>query len=210
MEKKLFAGTIVGVVLLIGLWGTWKLLGGSNTATPTETPVVDLKITEADWKLGSSSPSATLVEYSDFQCPACKAYTPLVKAFVEKHKDSVQVIYRHFPLQQHQNATVAAYYAEAAGLQGKFFEMHDKLFDNQTDWSESKTPEKLFVTYAKELKLDVEKLKTDAASEQVKNAVNADLNSGNVVGVQATPTFFINGKKVLSPQSLDDFEKLLK
>jgi protein-disulfide isomerase len=209
MENKLVAGTVMAVMLFIGLFGVWKMLNGNAPTTQTDV-TIDLKIDETDWQKGSASPSATLVEYSDFQCPACKAYAPIVKAFTDKHKDTVKLVYRHFPLQQHKHALKAAYYAEAAGMQGKFFEMHDKLFEGQTDWEKLSNPDETFVSYAKELKLDIEKLKKDVASQNAKDSVSADMASGNAAGVDSTPTFYFNGKKLISPQSLDDFEKLLK
>lgn len=209
MENKLVAGTIIAVVLLVGLWGVWKGLNGTAPAKVSNT-VVDLKIDETDWQKGSASPSATLVEYSDFQCPACKAYQPLVKTLIEKHKDKVKLVYRHYPLAQHKHAQIAAYYAEAAGMQGKFFEMHDKLFAGQTDWEKLNNPEQTFQNYGKDLKLDVVKLKKDAASSAAKDSVSKDLASGTAAGVEGTPTFFINGKKISSPQSIEEFEKLLE
>lgn len=209
MENKLVTGTVVGVLLIVGLWGVWKMLNSSAPAAQNNV-VVDLKVEASDWQKGSASASATLVEYSDFQCPACKAYAPLIKAFTEKHKDTVRLVYRHFPLQKHKHAVLAAQYAEAAGMQGKFFEMHDKLFDGQTDWEKLSNPEETFLTYAKDLKLDIEKLKKDVESKEVKDNINADMVSGNAAGVDATPTFYMNGKKIVSPQSLEEFEKLLE
>lgn len=208
-DNKLVMGTVIAVLLTVGLWGVWKMLNKSAPAVQNDV-VVDLKVDASDWQKGSASASATLVEYSDFQCPACKSYAPLVKAFVEKHKDSVRLVYRNFPLQQHKHAVLAAKYAEAAGMQNKFFEMHDKLFDGQTDWEKLPNPEETFIAYAKELKLDLEKLKKDVESKEVSDNINADLASGNAAGVDATPTFYMNGKKVSSPQSLEEFEKLLE
>ncbi|HQZ14893.1 MAG TPA: thioredoxin domain-containing protein [Acidimicrobiia bacterium] len=208
-ENKIVVGTLAAIVLLIGLWGVWKLLNGSSTPTQSTT-TIDLKVNESDWQMGPASASATLVEYSDFQCPACKAYAPIVKTFVEKNKEKVKFVYRNFPLQQHQFSKQAAYFAEAAGMQGKFFEMHDKLFDGQEDWEKETDPEKTFLSYAKELKLDIAKLQKDVDSKEVKDNVEADLASGNAAGVDSTPSFYMNGKKVESPKSVEDFENLIK
>lgn len=208
-ENKIVVGTLAAIVLLIGLWGVWKLLNGSSTPTQSTT-TIDLKVNESDWQMGPASASATLVEYSDFQCPACKAYAPIVKTFVEKNKEKVKFVYRNFPLQQHQFSKQAAYFAEAAGMQGKFFEMHDKLFDGQEDWEKETDPEKTFLSYAKELKLDIAKLQKDVDSKEVKDNVEADLASGNAAGVDSTPSFYMNGKKMESPKSVEDFENLIK
>ncbi len=207
-SNKIVLGLVIGVVTLIGLWGVWKLLNNSGSQSDSG-QVVDLKISESDWKIGSASGSATLVEYSDFQCPACKSYAPLVEELLKKNGEKINFVYRHYPLPQHAHAQIAAYYAEAAGEQGKFFEMHDLLFAGQQDWEDADKPETIFLDYAKELKLNTEQLKKDAGSEKAKKSVADDLASGNVAGVNATPTFFLNGKKIKSPQSLEEFEQLI-
>ena len=118
-------------------------------------------------------------------------------------------MHKNFPLEQiHKNARVAAYAAEAAGNQGKFFEMNDMLFENQTAWSDSKEPTKIFLEYAAALKLDLDKYKKDSVGPEVKKRVDDDLILGNQVGVNSTPTFYLNGKK-LEFASLGEFNKLL-
>ena|SRR3989344_4927681 len=206
-SNKIVIGVIVGVISLVGLWSVWKMLGTSaqKTAQP-----VDLKVTDSDWQRGSASPSATLVEYSDFQCPACKAYAPLVDEVIKKNADKVRLVYRNYPLPQHQHSKLAAYYAEAAGMQGAFFQMHDKLFEGQADWDKSDKPQEIFLSYAKELKLDINKLNADVKSNVVAQNVEEDITSGTAAGVDSTPSFFLNGVKITSPQSIDEFDKLIK
>ena len=124
---------------------------------------------------------------------------------------TVRIVYRHFPLTQlHKNSLAASYAAEAASKQGKFWEMHDMLFERQELWSNGENVAETFVGYAKELGLDTEKFKTDMESQDVKDRVKRDMNSGTAAGVPGTPTFFLNGKQIDSPRSFEAFRALLQ
>src|SRR3990172_6194452 len=136
------------IAVLIG--GMWLLINAVNSSPSVSTPL-SIKIPEVsnqDIAIGSPSARVTLIEYSDFQCPACKAYAPLVtKLSLDFNKD-LRIIYRFFPLTQiHKNAMFAAQAAYAANLQGKFWEMHDLLFENQTDWADKQARD-IFLNYA--------------------------------------------------------------
>ncbi len=156
----------------------------------------------ADQTKGFKKSPVLLVEYSDFQCPACSAQHQTIRAAWKDIRHKVHLVYRHFPLPNiHPHATLAAHYAEAAGRQGKFWEMHDQLFDNQTTWSKMDDPAATFDDYAKTLKLDMAQLKADLASDELKDKVKADIVSGHDSGVRGTPTLFINGKRLSNPRS---------
>lgn len=142
-----------------------------------------------------------LVEFSDFQCPACGAFYPKVKEIVEKNKDKMVFAYRHFPLDQHKQAVPAALAAEAAGEQGKFWEMHDYLFENQDSLSEE-----FLLAAAEKLGLDREKYEKAFKENKYQDKINKDQSDGVKFGVNATPTFFLNGKK-LDLFSQNDLEK---
>jgi protein-disulfide isomerase len=172
-------------------------------------PVNNFTITPKDWVKGRSSSGTVLIEYSDFQCPACAAYHPLLHQLVEELGDRIQFVYRHFPLQRHLNAELAARAAEAAGRQGRFWEMHDLIFEGQIQWADQRNPEETFVGYAKKLGLDIEKFRADLNSREVKDAVEEDRLSGDRAGVNGTPTFFLNGVKINNPQSYDAFKEIL-
>jgi protein-disulfide isomerase len=145
---------------------------------------------------GNNAKKVTLVEYGDYQCPICGSYYPVVKQAVSHFSNDIQFQFRNLPLTSlHQNAFVAARSAEAAGLQGKYWQMHDLLYQNQNDWAQTSNAQPIFEGYAQELGLNVTKFKQDYASEQVNNLINADLAAFQKTGQdQATPTFFINGK----------------
>ncbi len=159
---------------------------------------------------GAGKKGVTLTEFGDFQCPACKSYYPIVKEVKKFYGDDITFQFRHFPLNQiHPNAYAASRSAEAAGKQGKFFEMHDLLYENQDSWASSTNPTPIFEGFAKQLGLNVDQFKTDSASEAVGETINADIKIGQGLGVNSTPTFAINGKKIESPKSVDEFKALI-
>jgi protein-disulfide isomerase len=161
--------------------------------------------------LGDNKKGVTLVEYGDFQCPACTAYHPLVKAVIEKYKSDISFQFVSFPLTSiHQNAMAAHRAAEAANMQGKYWEMHDLLYTNSQAWSRASNTTTVFESFAQQLGLDVPKFKQDAASSTVNGIINADLAKGKKLNISSTPTFFLNGKKIdQPPQSVEEFNKLI-
>jgi protein-disulfide isomerase len=165
---------------------------------------------EESYKTGSDSAKVTIVEFGDFQCPACGAAHPHVKKLLADEKENVLFVFRNFPLQQHQYAKLAAEAAMAAGAQGKFFEMEDKLFTNQEIWMTSKDPMVNFKEYAEELALDVTKFEEEVTSEKYKDLIERDTNDGIALGVNSTPTFFINGEKFTEPATYDSFKKKIE
>lgn len=198
-ETKIFLGVIGGTLLLI--FGIAFLVGGKNPATsPTGSSVVDEKLlTKSDsWKIGSESAKVTVVEFSDFQCPACKAAQPTVKLLIDRYGDNLRFVYRHFPLPSHQFGFGAAEAAEAAGLQGKFWEMHDKLFEISPDLGKDK-----LVQAASDLGLDMDKFNKDLDSDAVRQKVLDDQKDGNSLQVNATPTFFVNGTRIVGTGDLE-------
>lgn len=197
----------IGVVLT----GSVVLMAyvATKPANLTAASLVDPKVTHA-WFKGPENAKVTLVEYSDFQCPACAAYYPLVKQIGAEYESRVKIEYRYFPLRRiHKNADVGAAAAEAAGLQGKFWEMHNMLFEKQTEWENSGSASDIMINYAKSLSLDIERFKSDMNSQTTKDQIEADLQSGLSSQVEGTPTFFLNGQKIQNPQSYEEFKKLI-
>ena len=151
----------------------------------------------ADHEIGSKDAKVTIIEYADYQCPGCGTAAPKAKALTEKYKDHVRLIFRNFPIaSSHPNARAAAAAAEAAGLQGKFWEMNELLYANQDAWKNANATERdnIFKSYAEQLKLNIDQYKTDVASNRVKNKIDFDMALGRKHGVAATPTFYVNGK----------------
>lgn len=151
---------------------------------------------------GKVDSKVTLTEYVDFQCEACYAYYPTVKELKEKYKDQVKFQVKHMPIgTSHQFARIAASYAEAAAAQGKFYEMHDKIYEGQKQWEVSSDPTTYFNQYAMDLALDMEKLASDQSSDATKAIINADLEAAKEIGATGTPTFILNGEKLEQPDN---------
>lgn len=202
---------LIWVLIVAGL-GAIVLGMYAAVATPTKTgSVADrlvMPVSANDQKKGSESAKAILVEYSDFQCPACKYFYGMVKQLEEEKGDSVQVVYRHFPLQQHQYARNAAIAAEAAGRQGKFWEMHDILFEKQDEWSKSNNIQQALVGYATLLKLDIGQFMTDMQAKDLVDKIEQSVADGVKQNIQGTPTFYLNGKLVQF-RSYEELKRLI-
>ena len=202
-ENRLWFWSI-SIIILILL--TWLMISLASPNTEGSTV-----LTDTEWSKGNPDAAVTLIEYSDFQCPACAKYYQMINKIAEEMGEEIQVIYRHFPLSRsHPQAELAARAAEAAGQQGAFWEMHNKLFANQNAWSNQSNAEDMFVGYAQELGLDIEKFKTDMNSKAIEDAVKDDQRSGNQALVEGTPTFFLNGEKINNPRSYDKLRQALR
>lgn len=185
--------------------------GAQQAAAPAFTTTQTSAIAATDHTKGSTSPKVTVIEYGDFQCPACGAYEPLVEQLETAYAGQpVQFVFRNFPLFQiHQDAMIAAQAAEAANLQGKYWQMHDLLYKNQSTWSTEPAAtviSKYFDGYAQSIGLNVSTFDTDINSTAVKQKVQNDLALGNAASVDHTPTFFINLVQIPNPTSLAEFQ----
>lgn len=189
--KILGAILIFSVVLIIG---AVFLLDKGDQSPVQNGQVINIDYSKGQ-KIGSDSAKVKLVEFSDFQCPACQAAQPFVKQAIED-KDDVQFIYRHFPLTRHVHAREAANFAEYAALEGKFWPVHDKLFETQEEWSELTDASDYFANLGTQFGLDGAKVKEAITKDQFATRINEDLAAGRVYRVNATPTFFLNGRKL--------------
>lgn len=168
----------------------------------------------ADHVYGKKDSKVVLFEYGDFQCPGCGAAHPTVKTVTEKYKDQMAFVFRNFPLTTiHPNARAAAAAAEAAGLNGKYWQMHNMLFESQNSWSESSANDRtdLFTQYAVNNGVEANTFtKTlDDKSSNINRKINFDIAVGRKENVSATPTFYLNGKK-LEQSEYDNVEALEK
>ncbi|HEX4662567.1 MAG TPA: thioredoxin domain-containing protein [Candidatus Saccharimonadales bacterium] len=152
---------------------------------------------------GDKNAKVTLVQYGDYQCPGCGAAYPIVKDVVATNQKDILFVFRNLPLTNiHPNALAAATVAEAAGRQGKYFEMHDALYDNQSAWENATGDQRgtIFESYAKSLGLNMTQYKTDLSSTEVARKINRDVALAKKIGAQATPTFVLNGKTLTQDQ----------
>ncbi len=192
--SKQFIGVIVVIVLLfIGVFAlTGNKSNGSKNSGSTGTLTQHVE--------GEGQDKVTLVEYGDYECPFCGQAYPVIKQVQQDLNQQITFQFRNFPLTSiHQNAFAGARAAEAAALQNKFWQMHDALYENQSQWSTSSDPTPFFNQYASQLGLNVTQFKTDYSSDKVNNLINADMSEGNKLGITGTPTFFLDGKQVTLP-----------
>lgn len=206
--KRFFTWGIFIVIIALIVWG---LIAAQQKASREEASLVlPDQIVAMDHSRGSTEAPVMLVEYGDFQCPACGTYHPIVEQVVAAEgTDNLRFIFRHFPLPQHGNAMPAARASEAASIQGKFWEMYNMLYEKQKDWDSSSDPKTIFTAYAKEMGLDLVKFAADYDSDAVKNIINNNYKGGAKAGINSTPTFFVNGKKINGPASYEDFKKII-
>jgi protein-disulfide isomerase len=201
----IFLAAIVAVTVFAALFG-------GSTPTQTFQGSTTVPITASDWTRGNAGAKVSVIEYGDFQCPACGAYEPMVQELERQYAQTVQFVFRNFPLPQHGNAMITAQAAEAAGLQGKYWEMHDLLYQKQAQWSDvsgGSIVADYLDSYALSLGLDVKKFNTDINSDAVKQKIQNDLASANAAQVDHTPTFFVNLTQIQNPQSVTAFQAVI-
>jgi protein-disulfide isomerase len=208
-------GIWVGIIaiLLVTLWGLIALANSSNstTNTPTQTGT-PAPISGQDITLGAtSSAKVTLIEYADFQCPACKTTSNFLKQASIDFKGKVSVAYRFFPLVNiHQNAMSSAQAAFAAHKQNKFWEMDEMIYRNQESWAVMNNPQQTFTDYAKKLGLNIGQFTKDYNADATKKFINAQEDEGIKINITYTPSFFMNGKLIQTLLDYEDFKKLIQ
>jgi protein-disulfide isomerase len=215
--KRLLPFIIILVVLGVALSSAWYLTRtipaaptppvnqtaaspGSGSPAPQQTgqPVLTgVPGAEPPHVAGPANAPLKLEEFGDFECPPCGLFHPILKQMQEEFGDKLQVTFREFPLvPTHQHALAAASAAEAAGLQGKFWEMHHMIYDHQNDWKKEFDVRPIFEGYAKDIGVDVERYKRDVEGDLVANRIMQDGKRGHSMGVKGTPTVFLNGREV--------------
>jgi protein-disulfide isomerase len=176
---------------------------GERRNRPDPDQRYEISIQQAPVK-GPESARVTIVEWSDFQCPFCRRVGPTIEQIRQVYPDDVRFAFMHLPLRSHPKAPAAHAAAEAAHQQGRFWEMHDLIFENQAEMS----PEK-YVEYAREIGLDVERFQRDVASSEVKSRIDADKNQAASLGVTGTPSFFVNGRFVSGAKPFAAFKEMI-
>ena len=160
-----------------------------------------------------STAKVNIVEFGDYQCPGCGVAHPILKQVVEQYKDNenVNFVFRNYPLESiHPNARIASEAAEAAGAQGKFWEMHDLLYERQNDWNVQPNPLTLFADYANSLGINVDQFKTSINQSSAKDIIQADIDDGTKLGVTGTPTFFVNEEMISGYKGWADIKAVIE
>jgi protein-disulfide isomerase len=217
---KRFLPFLIIAVVVVGVAIAAIVLSKPNSSKPesnsnaffTYTPPPGAQPAHA---IGPENAAVTLEEFGDYQCPPCGAMFPEVKKIEGEYGDKIRFVFRQNPLPQiHKFAISAAHAAEAAGLQGRFWAMHDKLYEEQKNWANATDPRSLFIEYAKTIGLDVDRFTRDMASEEADNRLVEDHKRAAAVGVTGTPTFFVNGRELKGTASAgvgpDDIRAAIK
>lgn len=216
--SKLKKNLIVSAVLLAGFaaaFGSYLLFSPDdrNSGGLDVQPAVEaLPVRESSHRLTEPKKSElTIVEFLDFECEGCGAMYPVVEKLRKEYGDRVTFVARYFPMPGHRNGRLAARTAEAAARQGKFEEMYNKLFTTQKEWGESQESEEdVFRGFAKELGLNMNRFDADLADPAVAGRVQDDQRDGLGLGVQGTPTFFVDGTPIQIPGSYEAFKALIE
>lgn len=200
MDKR-FLSILGGIIVIfIVVFAITQSGGNKNNSTNNSTSGQPTHHVE-----GLGQKGVTLVEWGDYECPVCADYYQAVKQVTSQFNQQIYFQFRNLPLTAiHPNAFAAARAAEAAGLQNKYWQMHDKLYTNQDSWASSSNPRSFFDTYAQQIGLNVSQFDRDYSSDQINNAINADLAAFAKTGKEdATPTFFLDGNYVNNNQLID-------
>ena len=215
--KRALPFLIIGVVLLVAVGLAWSLKNSNvQPPAPTPSPTSSSQSTptpdthpgaQPPHTLGSETAVVTLEEFGDFQCPPCGLLHPILQTMEKEFGDKLRVVFREYPLvPAHAHALSAARAAEAAGLQGKFWEMHAQLYENQNAWKDAFDVRPIFEGYATKIGLNLTKYREDVNSQVVEQRIFLDGKRAHSLGVQGTPTVFMNGREVpfesLAPEKL--------
>jgi protein-disulfide isomerase len=200
MTKKL-ATFIIIFVCMSAIYGIKLFVASSQADTEIFTGRIK----------GSIKAPLQVIEFIDFQCPACASGAQYLKKFMEEHPDVIRLEMKYFPLKMHKHAFLSCRYAECASRQGKFWAFHDQLIENQIQWKELLEAQPVFDFMAEEVGMDIEKLKICLGDELINEVINYDKVEGKTLGVRSTPSYFINGKMVVGPKTLKlELDKVLE
>lgn len=218
-NKSYLPFIIIGVVLLAAVGGGVWLFRSSNQESAPAASTQKPSSSSSSFLIGANPPHTrgsekapvTLEEFGDFECPPCGALHPLMKKIEADYgHEKVRIVFRQFPLPQiHKHAIVAAYAAEAAGFQGRFWEMYDKLYMDQATWSKAPDARTFFVDYARDIGLDVGRFVRDTTSPDAEARVRFDYERGRSLGVTGTPTVFINGRMLPANTTDQDLRAMI-
>lgn len=206
--KKYLKPTLITLIIIAVLgFIIWSLAKPEDTATTSSTQLTQAEqdLLKTGNTVGNANSKVVVTEFGDYQCPACGAWHPFIKdTILPKYQDKILFAFKNFPLvKAHANAQSSAQAAEAAALQGKFWQMHDKLYENQAEWSELKDPSSKFEQYARDIGLNVDQWKKDRDSNKVKDIIKNDLRLGEKLNLPGTPSFLVNGVLVETKSEAD-------
>lgn len=202
---------IVGLVTLAVVIAAVVIFSRQGSPSSNAETIDQSKLVrETSHRISTDSAKVTIVEFADFQCPACKAAYPVIQRIKMDFKNDITFVYRNFPLMQHRYGKISAKAAESAAEQGKFWEMYEKLYTNQEEWSNSPNPQEQFDKYASEIGLDPNKFKEDMNSSVIDDRINNDVSDALDLEVNSTPTLFVNGERLTGAPSYETLKSKIE
>lgn len=215
-QKK--SSTLPLAILVVGVAGAFgiAMFLSSGEAEPTTTSSYDMPAQPVDLEggghtWGAPNPAVTLVEYGDYECPHCMEYYHILSEVMRRMPSELALEFHHYPIPVGPNSITAAMAAEAAGEQGHYQEMHDRLFETQREWTGRPNGVEIFTNMAGQMGLDTAKFQEDMQSPEIASRIAADRTRGSMLGVEGTPTFFVNGRQLAYvPATPDEFESQLR
>ncbi len=213
MKKGLHISFLVAIFAIFVSCGDakeTKTTQSTNNLAQTEVASsTTTTVSEATEAQDTVKAEVVVVKFSDYQCPACKYFVPIEEQLKKEFGGRVQIVYKNYPLTMHQFSQIAARAAEAAKKQGKFDQMHELIFTGQEQWSRGNA-EAIFTGYANSIGLNMEQFKKDLNSAELQRLIMADKREGRDLGVESTPTFYINGDKIQNnPPTYPQFRALV-
>jgi len=191
--------TVILLVVVIG-----GIVAGKVFLAPKKAPAVEASVEDPRAK-GNPQARVKIIEYVDFQCPACAYGLTFLKTFFAQHPNDLYLKVHYFPLtNMHHHAMISAIYSECAARQGKFWELDDVMIPQQSQWAQLINPEPVFQSMAGQVGMDLNQLNTCVASDDARKVINDEKSIGQSMGITSTPTYFINGKMVVGVKSLQD------
>lgn len=199
-------GTILAIIVIVIVWQTQQTESSAQSVNATNGL---FEVGENEWTRGNPEADVVVIKYSDFACPACLNYAAMDHQLTQELGDSVLFVFRHFPLPNSQASKMAARYAEAAGKQGKFWEMHDLIYNNQQNWKRGNAI-MMFRQMAEHLELDMEQMNKDVMAPEIEQKIQRNYEMGVESEVTGVPSVFINGNKMPYNPELEGYRSQIE
>lgn len=211
MRKVMKPVTVIILAVAVAAGAAVFLSRGSDKPTDNALTPSRAEIKPGGHSRGPQNAPVTLVEFGDYECPVCGTWYPFVNELLTRYPDKLRLEFHHYPLiSVHPNAMAGAMAVEAAGEQGKYWEMHDTLFEHQREWGESPNPKPFFLNYASHIGLDLNKFEQSLSSPGLQSRILADVTQAQDLHIDGTPTFFLNGELIRPKPNMEDLVQLVE